>query len=176
MERVGLDLAVLDQEEKKTQQCQEAFSYKDVVSCNVRPFPRGTFKITHYSNHQPFYEMRNDGTGKPYDNILQLRAAKNKNFVATKDFSFVKELWILRYEDMIRKGTVEVIRQIEKATGIEARCKVSPPQLNRKKRELIPEEMDYLRANLDWEAEMMIGYSMDGLIDSNSSIYSIHAS
>lgn len=176
MERVGLDLVDLNQEEKRTQQCQEAFSYKDVVSCNVRPFPEGFFKTTHYSNHQPFYEMRNDGTGKPYDNILQLRAAKNKNFVATKDFSFVKELWILRYEDMLRRGTGEVIKKLEKATGTEARCKASPPQLNRKKRELIHEEKDYLKANVDWEAEMMIGYSVDGFMDSNSSIYSIHAS
>jgi hypothetical protein len=118
--------------------------------------------------------MRNDGSGKPFGNILELRSAKNRNFLSTIDYYFVKELWIVRYEDMLRGGTSELIRDIVAASGdgIRAKCAPSPPQ-RRQKRSIGSDEMKYLLEHVDWQSEMDIGYTRAGMrkAKNNSTIY-----
>lgn len=156
MERVGLDLKV-DEKMKDHVVCQEEFRYEDIVSCYTRPYPDGYFKKTHFSEHQPFYEMRNDGTGKPFESIIQLRGAKIRNFLNVSSYKSVAELWILQYEQMVRYGTQELIREIESITGITARCIASPPQ-NRYNRIIDGNMKNYIGKKLDWTAEALIGY------------------
>ena len=100
MERFGKDLNMTEDEKsgKAGPICQEDFYYKDVITCNIRPYPDGYWDGTYdgkkrkhrYSEHQPFYEMRNDGSGEPYDNVLQMRAAKIYNFLDTVKFPWVE--------------------------------------------------------------------------------------
>ena len=171
MHRVGLDLEMDEEEKKNPHSCQEAFLYRDIISCHLRPHPKKHGK-TYFSDHQPFYEMRDDGSGEPFDNILEMRAAKNLNFLSTKDFRFVKQLWIVHYEELLIGGTEELIRNIEVATGIKSSCSPSPPQM-RKSRPIHGDEMKYLTEHLDWSAERVIGYTKTGMIKaiSNSTIY-----
>ncbi|KAL7524750.1 hypothetical protein ACHAXR_000702, partial [Thalassiosira sp. AJA248-18] len=60
--------------------CQENFHYHELISCLTRPYPEGYWgphRNHRFSQHQPFYEMRlNDSEGRPYTNILQMRADK----------------------------------------------------------------------------------------------------
>ena len=172
MERVGKDLNMTDDEKsgKAGPICQEGFFYKDVITCHVRPYPDGYWDGTYdgkkrrhrYSEHQPFYEMRNDGSGEPYDNVLQMRAAKIYNFLDTVSFPWVEDTWVLRYEDLLKEGTQHLIESIEKVTGVKANCTASPPQ-NRKKREIDPDLREYLlnEKNVDWKAEKLIGYEKE---------------
>ena len=172
MERVGKDLNMTDDEKsgKAGPICQEGFFYKDVITCHVRPYPDGYWDGTYdgkkrkhrYSEHQPFYEMRNDGSGEPYDNVLQMRAAKIYNFLDTVSFPWVEDTWVLRYEDLLKEGTQHLIESIEKVTGVKANCTASPPQ-NRKKREIDPDLRKYLlnEKNVDWKAEKLIGYEKE---------------
>ena len=174
MDRAGLDLEMSEEEKKNPKACQEAFLYRDIVSCHLRPYhpDHHHFDKTYFSNHQPFYEMRYDGSGEPFDNILEMRAAKNRNFLSTKDFRFVKELWIVHYEEMLSEGTEELIQNIEDATGIKSSCEASPPQ-DRKRRPIHGDEMEYLMDHLDWNAERVIGYTQTGMTKAtgNSTIY-----
>mmetsp|Transcript_7340 Transcript_7340/g.15346 ORF Transcript_7340/g.15346 Transcript_7340/m.15346 type:complete len:409 (-) Transcript_7340:105-1331(-) len=166
MKRFGKDLNMTDDEKsgRAGPICQEGFYYRDVITCHVRPYPDGYWdgkKHKHrFSEHQPFYEMRSDGSGEPYDNVLEMRAAKIYNFLNTTNFPWVEDMWVLRYEDLLKEGTANLIKSIEKVTGVKSNCTASPPQ-NRKKREIDKGLRKYLLSdkNVDWKAERMIGYT-----------------
>ena len=172
MERVGKDLEVTEEQKKNSTFCQQDFLYKDINSCFLRPYPPGYFQKTIMSNHQPFYEMRHDGSGEPYDNILEMRAAKNRNFLSTKEFEGVEELWVVHYEDLLRGGTAELIRRVEEMTGAKAACDVYPSN-NKEGRIINAEEQKYLDKHIDWEAEELIGYTRKGMksLANKSTIY-----
>ena len=158
MQRVFLDLNVTVEQKRDVHFCQEHFLYDDVVTCRQRPYPQGFFHKSRYSEHQPFYEMRNDGSGQPFASVLELRAAKIYNFLSTKDYKSVLGHWIVPYEQVLMQGTATLLQRLEKATGIQAQCAASPPQ-NRRKRTLDPEMIQYVMSHLDWEAEHLIGYN-----------------
>lgn len=157
MERVGLDLLIDEKNIQNHVRCQEDFRYQDIVSCYTRPFADGHFTKTHFSEHQPFYEMRNDGTGKPFESIFQLRGAKIQNFLNISYFKSVAELWILQYEVLVRYGTRELIQEIESLTGIPSHCTPSPAQ-ERKNRIIDNVMKKYIDKKLDWTVEALIGY------------------
>ncbi len=172
MDRVGFDLNMTPEEQKKPFACQENFMYRDIVTCHTRPYPEGHFAKTYMSNHQPFYEMKNDGSGQPYDNILEMRAAKNRNFLSVKDYKAVKELWVVQYEALLEGGTHELIHDIEQMTGVKAKCEAYPRQI-RRQRKMSGDEIQYLKEHVVWDAEEFIGYRRSGIRrhPTNSTIY-----
>lgn len=163
MRRVGKDLEMTEAEKLSINACQENFTYRDLISCNHKPYPEGTFNKTHYSEHQPFYEMKYDGSGEPFDNLLEMRAAKIRNFLSTKHFAGVEDFWILQYEVLVALGTTELIQKIKDLTGAQSYCEPNPAQQTRKRRGVKPELMEYLMDNLDWKAENMVGYHKSGM-------------
>ena len=172
MERVGLDLELTEEDKHDPDACQERFMYRDIISCHTRPYPKGFFQKTYMSNHQPFYEMKNDASGNPFENILALRTAKILNFLSVKDYIAVKELWVIQYEALLEQGTIGLIREIEELTGVTAKCKSYLPQ-TRKRRNIGVEEMTYLTEHIDWDVEKLVGYRKTGLRKpkNNSTIY-----
>jgi len=153
MDRIGTDLL-----ENRTGPCQEHFEFKDIISCDVEPLPHEAYKEKIlYSAHQPFYEMRNDGSGKPYDNIMQMRSDKIRNFMTVADYPGVADVWIIQYEYLLAKGTSEMIDQVAEWTGIAPNCTAYGPQ-QRESRNVEKEMAEYIKENLDWEAEAMVGY------------------
>jgi hypothetical protein len=166
MKRFGKDLNMTEDEKsgEAGPVCQEDFFYRDIISCQTRPYPDDYWENRkhRYSEHQPFYEMRNDGSGEPYDNVLDMRAAKIENFLETKKFPWVEDVWVIRYESLLKEGTAHLIEVIERATGIRSTCKASPPQ-NRKKRDINPGLKKWLldEEHVDWGLEKKIGYTKD---------------
>jgi hypothetical protein len=153
MERVGTD-----RWDNWTEPCQEHFQYKDLVSCMVEPLPRSHYGHTlHYSEHQPFYEMRYDGSGKPYKNIMELRSDKIRNFLTIKDYQGIADVWAVQYEYLLTKGTAQLVSQIEEWTGVKANCTPMPPQ-QRTSRPVEKDMANYIRAHLNWTVEGWIGY------------------
>jgi hypothetical protein len=153
MERIGTDRF-----NNLTRPCQEHFDYRDIISCAVEPLPRDAYghKID-YSEHQPFYEMRNDGSGEPYNNIMELRSDKIRNFLSIKDYEGVADVWTVQYEYLLTKGTHELIQQVADWTGVEAKCNPMPPQ-QRRNRPVGKEMAEFIRDNLNWTVEAWIGY------------------
>jgi hypothetical protein len=152
MERVGLDRF-----DNLTEPCQEHFEYKDLISCPVEPLPKSRYKKMQYSNHQPMYEMRNDGSGEPYANIMEMRADKIRNFLSVKDYEGIADVWVVQYEYLLTKGTQELVDQVAKWTGVEPKCKPMPPQ-QRRNRPVEKEMADFIRANLNWTTESWVGF------------------
>lgn len=167
MKRVGRDLEIEGVHDKNGREqkvllsddvnCQENFRYHQVVTCHKYPYPE-TKRKYHFSEHHPVYELRNDGSGEPYSSIVDLRRDKILNFLDTAQFADVEELIQVKYEDMIRQGTGFVIKRIEKLTGMKAHCEPTPPQKNRKKRELDDKYVKWISDHVDWDVENRIGY------------------
>ena len=154
MERIGTDKLGPN---NQTEPCQEHFDFKDIISCAKEPVPKSKYNKIHYSEHQPFYEMRNDGSGKPYKNIMEMRSDKIRNFLEVREYEGVADVWVVQYEYLLTKGTADMINQIADWTGIEPKCKTYPPQ-QRHNRPLEKEMAIYIKDHLDWEAEALIGY------------------
>lgn len=159
-ERIGKDLLLTGNET-----CQEHFMYRDIVSCIREPVPKSHYKHKlKYSEQTPFYEMRNDGSGEPYDNILEMRSDKIRNFLSVRDYDGVADVWVLRYEDLLRKGTHQLLDQIEEKTGVKPNCKAHPPQterVNKRLRQISPGFAAHVRKHLNWTVEGWIGYEPD---------------
>ena len=152
MERVGTD-----RWNNLTEPCQEHFAYKDIISCPVEPLPKKHYGKIHYSEHQPFYEMKNDGSGEPYENIMEMRSDKIRNFLSVKQYEGIADVWIVQYEYLLTKGTQELIQQVADWTGIQPRCQPMPPQ-QRRNRPVERAMAEYIRDHLNWTVESWIGY------------------
>lgn len=152
MERIGTD-----RWPNQTEPCQQFFEWKDIISCPTVPVPKSEYKVLKYSNHQPFYEMRNDGSGEPYANIMEMRTDKIRNFLTVKDYEGVVDAWITQYEYLLKKGTKEFIDRIAKVTGVTPMCKPFPAQ-DRKAREIDADMAAYINTHLNWTVEGWIGY------------------
>lgn len=154
--RTGKDLEI----DPKTYTCQEDFAYNEIVSCVVEPQPKSMWdgKKIEFSEHQPFYEMQQDGSGKPFANIMEMRSAKIHNFLDVKNYVGVADVWTIQYEYLLSKGTEELLSAIEEVTGIRRKCKAVGPQV-RKVRNMSRSFAKFLNQHLDWNAEGLIGYT-----------------
>lgn len=150
-ERIGLDLQL-----KGNEMCQHHFRYKDIVSCVHKPEPNVPVDNRH-SLDKPFYEMRNDGSGEPYANIMEMRSDKIRNIMEIKDFPGVADLWMVQYEYMLAHGTQELLDRITEWTGIKPMCDAFPPQF-RRQRNMTDDFVQYVTSHLNWTVEELIGY------------------
>mmetsp|Transcript_24034 Transcript_24034/g.36071 ORF Transcript_24034/g.36071 Transcript_24034/m.36071 type:complete len:380 (-) Transcript_24034:945-2084(-) len=160
MPRPLRDIQVKD---KSGPMCYEKFHYHQLISCirghrNDTDYKPPSDGRGDFSGHQPIYELRDDGSGEPYASIVELRADKIRNFLNTIEFSWVKDLITVRYEDLLNNGTEALLKQIEHATGEKAACAPSPSQERRKRRIDLNFER-WITKNTDWSAEELIGYA-----------------
>jgi hypothetical protein len=135
--------------------CQEFFNYDQINSCQLRPYGEEFF--ADMSGHEPQYELRNDGSGRPYGSILDLRSDKIKNHLSVAEWDWVQDFFQVHYEDLLQNGTEFMIKRIESITGVKAQCNPSPPQ-TRKKRKLAASYISWMTNYTDWETEALIGY------------------
>jgi hypothetical protein len=135
--------------------CQEFFNYDQINSCQIRPY--GEKYFADMSGHEPQYELRNDGSGRPYGSILDLRSDKIKNHLSVADWPWVQDYLMVRYEDLLQNGTEFMIKHIESVTGVQAQCNPAPPQI-RKRRKLLKSYISWMTNYTDWDTEALIGY------------------
>mmetsp|Transcript_19592 Transcript_19592/g.29763 ORF Transcript_19592/g.29763 Transcript_19592/m.29763 type:complete len:326 (+) Transcript_19592:99-1076(+) len=153
--RIGSDLN-MTKTQMKNGHCQENFPYREIISCNLEPLPKESYTKIRYSEHQPFYELKSDGT--PYKNIMEMRAAKIRNFLAIRDYVGVADIWTIQYEYLLMNGTEHLISKLEEWTGVKRQCEVYPSQ-NRRKRPFQRDFAEFVNKNVDWSAEGLIGYT-----------------
>lgn len=147
-----------------TQQCMTnpAFKPYQVIPCNADGilYKGWNGNRTTRRNVTVLYELRNDGSGTPFDNILELRSAKIRNFLAVADYKRVYGFFPVQYEVMAEGGTAPLIRKLEEALSVSARC-APIPGTPIAKRLLSMDYVDYMRQHVDWETEALIGYYPD---------------
>ena len=145
---------------KDSRICKRAFAPFEVIPClegNVDLYSPRRVRT------RAAYELKRDGSGQPFSNILELRQAKIRNFMSVRFYESVRRLYVVRYEDMVLQGTDSLLRQLEKELNTTAKCVPDPSKPLVIKRKLQPEYVKYMRKHVDWEAERMIGYSRDDI-------------
>lgn len=153
--------------------CQQQYSYKEVVPCERNPAPNEYLtdkplrrSIRESRRHRkgmvqdvPIYELKRDGSGEPYASIVDLRADKIRNHVLeVRDFAFVEDVVVVRYEDLLQQGTASLLQSITDITGTPPHCDATPPQPDRPQRPIDPEFKKWMNEHVDWEAEAIVGY------------------
>jgi hypothetical protein len=144
---------ILPGTENETIVCQHNFHPDEVVPCMEMESGVMQSGLEIF----PVYEMRNDGSGKSYDNILELRADKIQNFLSIADFDGIQDLFPVQYEQLVRNGTATLIHNLEEALGVKAHCSPIDPQ-NLPSRSLALEYVEWMKEHVDWETEALIGY------------------
>lgn len=136
--------------------CYEEFYWFDIIPCS-RQDRDITKMIVPFA--EALYELQRDGSGRPFDNIIQLRTEKLHHFYQeVSQFQSIQHFFPHRYEDLVTQGTQILIDQIQQALpGIQATCQPSPPKKYLHK--LLPKGMfDYLNQHLNWTVENVVGY------------------
>ena len=106
------------------------------------------------------YELNRDGSGRPYENILELRADKIRNFINMSNFDSIYHFEAVHYEGLSIHGTEALIRRLESVMGVKADCQpiLGEGEGSYSHYNHPPEFVDYLNKNMDWSAESLIGY------------------
>jgi hypothetical protein len=138
--------------------CQYHYSPNEVVPC-LEMEAAGNKMDWKGRDDRSVYEMRHDGSGMPYDSILELRADKIQNFLSIADFEGIQDLFPVHYETMVRNGTATLIHTLEEALGVEAHCSPMDPQSSLFSRPLAPEYVEWMKEHVDWVTEDLIGYN-----------------
>ena len=150
--------------------CYEKFRYDQLISCVEGSYKDEEYKKwlkntgftsdSDFSGHKPIYELKQDGSGKPFESILEMRAAKIQNFLSVKEWDWVQDSIPVQYEKLLADGTDFLLTQIEEKLQIKRSCKAVPPQ-TRKRRPLSLDYVQWMKDNVDWESESLIGYTKD---------------
>lgn len=149
MPRYGRDLNAAN-----TTFCHQGFSYLESIPCIERD------KLPNTDIH-PKYELRHDGSGKAYDSLVDLRSDKIVNFLEVGDYPGIEDYTMLRFEDLIEKGSADLIKHFEQVLGVKSNCKPTKAKpLKRKTFE--PEYIEWIQENVNWNVEQLVGYSRDG--------------
>ena len=112
-----------------------------------------------FMSPQPQYELKPDGSGEPYQSILELRRDKILNFaIDVPNIDFVKGFISTRFEDIMVDGFEFLIDQVETFTGMKAQCKSSHKEMEWLPRKLDKDFVRYINDHLDWKSENLVGY------------------
>ena len=151
----------------ETHPCHENFEPHQIIACLRYPFPskkeyteyfQDSRLLPSFSGQLPRYELKDDGSGDHYNNILEMRADKIRNFLSIKDWDWIEEVYVVQYEKLVKQGTAALIAYIEDVTGLKAQCTPTPPQQDRPSSALNSDFVNWMNKHVDWEAEKMIGY------------------
>jgi len=145
--------------------CQADFKYNQVISCVKGTVPsksnQNKVKTSRLlrSEYEPIYELRNDGSGLAYRNIIEMRRDKIINQLSVLDWDWVTEVVPVQYEKLLVEGTNWLFKKIEAKTGLVAECEPTPPQPERLSHyPKGPGFEEWVGENTDWEVEKLIGY------------------
>jgi hypothetical protein len=144
--------------------CVDSYSFYDAVPCSVDDSSTvdglGEYK----------YEYKRDRSERGFSSIIDLRREKILNHLSVSDFRGTRAFLSFRFEDMNDNGMVALIKSLEEATGMKARCTSALDflvQQNTTDLEELPEDyIEWMDRFVDWDVESRIGYSMRGGEDS----------
>jgi len=158
MDRGHGDKELLQSGSQENATCMHRFRFNEVVPC-TKLDRNNVYNGTYQGKTVGVvYELKHDGSGRPYKSILDLRRDKIKNFLGVQQFDGVAAYLPLQYEYMVAKGTSDLISEIEKITGLKAHCKRAPPRTWAPK-DLDAEFVEWMNDHVDWEVEKLVGYS-----------------
>jgi hypothetical protein len=153
--------------------CREHYNMRHVVPCRsdniTAQGPPWNIPENKWRGYEPIYELRRDGSGKPFDDILQLRSDKIVNWVLQMPLILqIGGFMVVRYEDLLKYGNEFLLQQVAdilatnddaKGAALPANCEITGPQPARIGKRKIPDDFrDWINQNVDVERERLLGY------------------
>ena len=151
--------------------CMDHYKYVDAAPCSAldSPFVRG---LGEYK-----YEFQQDGSERGFPSIVDLRRAKIDNMLSVSKFMGTRAFFTFQYETLNWNGTEILLRNVEEATGLKAKCNVTFGKNHRstrnRRRQLLEKTIrahdalpndfiQWMNRYVDWEVEGKIGYYRRG--------------
>ena len=155
-------------------QCIDDYNWVDVAPCSTEDSKPMVIGLGGYK-----YEYQHDGSERGFSSITDLRREKVLNHLSVKDFRGTKAFFNYRFEDLNMNGTAALLRSVEEATGLQAKCNATLGKADsyyrgrRRRRELAEKKIvhhdklsnefvKWVDKYVDWEVESLIGYSKRG--------------
>ena len=136
--------------------CMDNYTYVDAAPCTEEdsPYVKG---LGQYK-----YEYQHDGSERGFSSIIDLRRDKIMNILSVANFLGTRAFLPFRYEDLDVNGTSELLRSVEEATGLEAKCNATIGKALTTYNVLPGDYIRWMNQYVDWEVESRIGYSQRG--------------
>jgi hypothetical protein len=137
--------------------CMDNYTYVDAAPCTIEdsPFVKG---LGQYK-----YEYQHDGSERGFSSIIDLRRDKIENILSVADFRGTRAFFPFRYEDLDANGTSSLLRSVEEATGLTAKCNATMGKAITTYNALPNDYIRWMNEYVDWDMESRIGYSKRGL-------------
>jgi hypothetical protein len=144
-------------------ECMDSYSFYDAAPCS-RNDAQFIIGLGEYK-----YEYQHDGSERGFSSIIDLRREKILNHLSVANFRGTRAFFPFRFEDLNKNGTGALIRSVEDATGIKAKCNATLGKAPRRRRldkrpitthrDLSKDFIRWMSRYVDWEIEGRIGYS-----------------
>ena len=157
------------QEEIENAICMDRYRFEDIIPCSEEDM-----KIQ-LGLGGTKYESIHDGSGRRYPSIIDLRRDKILNHLSVADFLGTRAFLPLRFEDLNTNGTSMLLKSVEKATGLKAKCNATMGKAHRhllsnkaitRHKPLSDDYIEWMTKYVDWEVENRIGYFKRALKES----------
>ena len=143
--------------------CQLGFRYNEVISCIEGTVP-AAYRTNRVLRTQflPVYELKVDGSGIPYENIVKLRNDKIINHLSVESWEHVKGVIPTQYETLVNTGLSPLLDKIEELTGMLPVCERNAKAKPIGGLETLDEGLiHWLNDNADWSVESKVGYEFN---------------
>lgn len=150
--------------------CRQHFTMEQVVPCRsdnqTAQGPPWNIPLRKWRGYEPIYELRRDGSGKPFDTLLQLRSDKIVNWILQLPLILqIGGFIAVRYEDLLEYGNESLLQRIAEivadgaSTNLPAACNATGPQPERIGRRQVPEDIrEWINYHVDPKTEKLVGY------------------
>jgi len=147
--------------------CLDRYPFNRVAPCS----PKDSTSRDGLANYM--YELHSDGSGRAYPSIVNLRRDKILNHLSVADFRGTRAFFPYRFEDLNDNGTAALLKNVEEATGLTAKCTPAMGRMAKAsdhgrrrlayktitQHEEVPKEyIKWMNQFVDWEVENQIGY------------------
>jgi hypothetical protein len=149
-----------EMESKHGKVCQMDFGFDEVVSC--------VESLEDDPTTNPIYELKRDGSGEPFESILELRAAKFHNHVEQMS-QWVRSVNVVQYETLLDKvtdhsgktvpGIFDLIEKLAADLDLEWSCSIRYAEPVRITSTHTADFVTYLNKHVHWDAEALFGYT-----------------
>ena len=178
---------------KKAANCMDGYSFEDAAPCTEEdsPYAVGLGHYKYEFQHDGWVSELYIGTAyafssvqvnqlttclrtiihgcrsqRGFASIINLRSAKILNHMSVADFAGVSAFFQHRFEDLNHKGTAELIKELEQATGRKAKCEPTMGSARRLRQKNVVHHKEppkdfikWMNHYVDWEVEAKIGYT-----------------
>lgn len=145
--------------------CQKGYARNTVSPCRANPnyvpkplrsIPKAFLHHLPFDTHNPFYE-HNPIDGRPFENLLQLRAFKVRNFLSLPERWELAGIGFLPYDRLLGDGLKSLTEEIATTLGILDACP-SIAHFEKAPYNLTDEFREWITKAVDWDVERLIGY------------------